>query len=284
MSFRSLAFSFRMGRSTVANIVMSTCTAIWELRTEFLPTPTREMLENIANEFMTSWNFPNVIGCLDGKHIRIKCPDNSGALYFNYKKYFSIVLQALAGPDYRFIFIDIGAYGKESDGGIFQRSELKKILDQNNFQLPTTSPNSPLNLPYVILGDAAYPLRTDLMTPYPTNLTHDRRIYNYRHSRARRCVEHAFGILASKWRVLKSTMELNVDNAQKAVLACVVLHNFLLQREAVIVDDHELWQEQVATPRPTFKGRPATYAAWIRDQFCDFFNGQGAVPWQEEKV
>ena len=66
--------------------------------------------------------FPNVIGCTDGKHIRIKCPTKAGSLFYNYKQFFSVVLQGVADSESRFIFIDIGAYGKQSDGGIFSAS------------------------------------------------------------------------------------------------------------------------------------------------------------------
>ena len=47
-------------------------------------------------------------------HIRIKRPTKAESLFFNYKQYFSIVLQGVADSESRFIFINISAYGKQS--------------------------------------------------------------------------------------------------------------------------------------------------------------------------
>ena len=94
MSFRVLVFSFRMGDTTVRRTVKETVEILWEeLHTLYMPLPNTEFLKNNANEFENVWNFPHVVGCLDGKHTRIVCPTDSVAMFFNYKKYFSVVLQ-----------------------------------------------------------------------------------------------------------------------------------------------------------------------------------------------
>lgn len=87
-----------------------------------MPQPSKEQFLFNATEFWKKWNFPNAIGCLDGKHIRIRCPKKSGSLYFNYKGYFSIVLFALVDASYKFIAVDVGSFGREGDAGIIQSS------------------------------------------------------------------------------------------------------------------------------------------------------------------
>lgn len=113
-SYKTIAVSYRLGHSTVQNIVIEVCTAINEtFMAEFIPTPSREKWLQIADDMWTMWNFPNCLGPLDGKHFVIDAPSNSGSLYFNYKKTFSIVL--LVDANYKFISVDIGSYGKNSE-------------------------------------------------------------------------------------------------------------------------------------------------------------------------
>ena len=139
------------------------------------------------------------MGAVDGKHVVMQAPSNSGTKYFNYKSTFSIVLMALVDADYKFIYVDIGASGRNSDGGIFQNCTLGKSLSGDKLQLP---PPKPLpnadhlgDLPYVIVADEAFPLQTSIMRPFPgKNLSYEKASFNYRLSRARRIVENAFGI------------------------------------------------------------------------------------------
>lgn len=49
-----------------------------------IPQPTEENWLNIADGFESRANFPHCIGAIDGKHIRVTQPKESGSLYFNY--------------------------------------------------------------------------------------------------------------------------------------------------------------------------------------------------------
>lgn len=69
----SLSYQFRMGKSTVSNIIFETCTVLWnKLRISVLKLPTNKEWKEIARGFEHEWNFPNCIGAIDGKHIPIK--------------------------------------------------------------------------------------------------------------------------------------------------------------------------------------------------------------------
>lgn len=73
----------------------------------------------------------------------------------------------------------MGAQGRASDGGVFAASTLSQAIDSGeiNFPPPASPPGSDDPLPYVIVGDEAFPLKQNLMRPYAQRtLTHERRV------------------------------------------------------------------------------------------------------------
>lgn len=65
-------YAYRLGITTVREIVEQVCKAIWDnLKDKYLPEPSTEQWLDIANGFKNRANFPNCIGAVDGKHIRI---------------------------------------------------------------------------------------------------------------------------------------------------------------------------------------------------------------------
>nr|XP_054591353.1 uncharacterized protein LOC129155158 [Nothobranchius furzeri] len=230
-SYQSLAASYKLGSATVGCIVKEVCEAIWTaLKDDVVAFPSVAKWMEIQEEFWSLWNFPNCVGAIDGKHIRVRAPANSGSSFHNYKGYFSFILMAVCDARYRFTLVDIGAFGRDSDAGVFSRSAFGSQLIKGELHLPPPSPlpGAVVRSPPVFVADEAFPLKVNLMRPYSgTNLTAEQHIYNYRHSRARRVIENAFGILAARWRVFGKAMECSVDTAELITKGCVALHNFL---------------------------------------------------------
>lgn len=102
---------------------------IWEaLYEKNMPEPTENMFKEVAQGFFNKTGVPNILGALDGKHVEIRFPCGSVELYFNYKKYYFIVLQGTCNHRYKFIAIDDGEYEKQSDGGTFMVSDLYQLI------------------------------------------------------------------------------------------------------------------------------------------------------------
>ena len=98
--------------------------------------------------------------------------------------FFSVILFAMVSSDYKFMWADVSGNGSASDAQIYNSSELKEGLESGTIvggPRPDPLPNDTQDVPYFIVGDDAFALRTYLMKPYSTrNMTREERIFNYR--------------------------------------------------------------------------------------------------------
>lgn len=264
-----------------------------------LPSTDEEWKET-AHLFETQWQFNNCVGCMDGKHIVIQKPPGSGSLYFNYKSTFSVVLFAVVNANYEFMYVHTGSNGSQSDGGILKNTSFYEKLINNELHLPESYllPGTDMSVPYVFLGDSAFALEKHIMKPFPErNISRDQTIFNYRLCRARRIVENAFGILASRFRVFRQPINLHLKNIDSVVLASCALHNFLRKRSKTYVtptcvDREDLdrcslntgtWRQATTQLTPLQRNiqRPSSDGKQIRNTLTQYFNGEGRVSFQD---
>lgn len=133
----------------------------------------------------------------------IKKPSKSGSSYLNYKKIFSIILLGISDANCRFLYCGVGVNGKASDGGVLAKSKFYQLSNQK-LNIPKRRCGE---MPFVFIGDAAFPLRPDLMKPFGIrNLNAKGKVFNYRLSPARRIIENSFGILVTRFRCLSNTL------------------------------------------------------------------------------
>ncbi|XP_051175596.1 uncharacterized protein LOC127290824 [Leptopilina boulardi] len=240
---------FRVGRSTVYNIIKEVCTVIFsELSPWYFRERTAPEWRIIAGGFRGKWNLPNCVGALDGKEISIIAPPHSGSLFFNYKKFFSIKLLASCDAFYRFTWADVGDYGSQSDLSTWRNTNFYQALRNNLIDLPPrcSLPRSAIQVPHFFVGDEIFTQRDEyLMTPIPRRyiLTDEQRHYNYRISRARQTIEVAFGLLTSMWQILNQPLRFSLQTCMIIVMATICLHNFVLTRRL-------RRQEEMTFPEP----------------------------------
>ena len=92
----TVAASYTISPSAVSRIITENCDAIWTSlkRMHCLDCPSNvSKWKSVTQEFESKWNFPHRVGALDGKHVVMQAPYNSGSAYFNYKKTLSMSLQ-----------------------------------------------------------------------------------------------------------------------------------------------------------------------------------------------
>lgn len=206
---------------------------------------------------------------------------------------------ALVDAEYKFLWVDVGTNGAASDAQIFNDCELRECIEDGTigFPPPENMPGDDRAMPYYIVGDDAFPLRTWLMKPFGSrHLTDDERIFNYRTSRARRVSENAFGILANRFGCLLTTMRQQPQAVTTITLSCVCLHNLMrlryprLQNALVDFEDanHQVvpgdWRNQANMQdlNNVIGGNRTTRAAKQQRLYLKhYFNSPaGQVPWQ----
>jgi len=121
----------------------------------------------------------------------------------NYKLFFSVVLMAVVDSNYRFVYIDVGAYDKDCDDSVFQRTDFYRMLTDRRLNVPQPAlvqEGSDVKLPFVLEGDQAFSLTDKVLRPYKGHFLSDtKKIFNSRLCRAWRFVECTFGILSNNF-------------------------------------------------------------------------------------
>ncbi|VEN63160.1 unnamed protein product [Callosobruchus maculatus] len=191
-SFRDISDRFDLSLSGAQSVVTRITNFIISIGSQFIHVPTYEEKESTKMDYLREKQVPGVLGSIDGSHIRIDKPNVDSDTYVNRKRYFSIHLQGVVNERRKFIDEVIGWPGSVHDARVFQNSNTKDLIANM------------CNAGEYVLGDSAYPCLPYLITPYKDygNLTRAQKQFNTALSSCRVSVEHAFGILKQRFRIL----------------------------------------------------------------------------------
>ncbi|XP_020299130.1 putative nuclease HARBI1 isoform X2 [Pseudomyrmex gracilis] len=186
-SYRDCADRFDLSLSVLFDIITRVSDYLVDIAPQHIHWPNEEEREITKIYFQQIKSFPNVIGCIDGTHIRIDRPKESAESYYNRKDFFSIQMQIVCNHEHKIIDVFIRFPGSVHDSRVLRNSPLiEKLLNPE--------------LRGWLLGDSAYLCLPTLMTPYKDNghLTAAETSYNTKLSSCRVRVEHTIGILKQR--------------------------------------------------------------------------------------
>ena len=178
------------------------------------------------------------VGALDGFFQPCICPtalESDGcprSYYSGHYQSYGLNCQAMCDARLRFMFFSVIAPGQTNDAVAYEATGLHDLLEK----LPSG---------VYVAGDAAYVLTEHLLVPFTGTSRHDpdRDSYNFYLSQLRIRIEMTFGLLTTKWRILRKKLENTLENSAKLLEACARMHNYVLNCQ--IRDEEET--EEAAT-------------------------------------
>ncbi|KAB0804448.1 hypothetical protein PPYR_01418 [Photinus pyralis] len=223
-TFRQVADRFNVSRSAHRCLVR-VITFLASIKHEYIVWPCKNEAKHIGEEFEKKQGIKNVIGAIDGCHIRINKPKLNQDSYVNRKGYHSILLQGVM-----YIVENLGLC-MMPDCCVNQHY-MQRLQKMKTYFI------------MFLLGDSAYPCLNWIVPPFKDNgnLTVQQKRFNYKHSSTRICVENAFGLLKGRFRRLTHFENLDMHLIVKCIMACCVLHNLCLKEG----DDCEITEVNIS--------------------------------------
>ncbi|XP_030518264.2 protein ALP1-like isoform X1 [Rhodamnia argentea] len=170
--------------------------------------------------------FKDCIGAIDGTHVRASVPLEIQGRFRGRKDGTTQNVLAAVTFDLRFSYVLAGWEGTAHDSRVLADALSK--------------PDG-LNIPRgkYYLADAGYGIQNGIISPYRGVRYHlkefgdrapenEKELFNLRHSSLRTTVERAFGVLKKRFRVLDSEPFWSFGTQVDVVLACCIMHNFIM--------------------------------------------------------
>jgi DDE superfamily endonuclease len=235
--------------------------------TEYVKQHTANDLPSPLATHRTLHYFHHALGAIDGSHIPIKAPAQYRDACRNRKGFISQNCLFVCSFNFFFTYGLTGWEGSASDARVYHEA-VEAVEDP--LVIPPTS---------YLLADGGYPHCRELLTPYRNTRYHlaewgrvnlrqaifillrvcfinfnsyifspnkKEELFNLRHAQARNVIEHIFGALKRRFRILSIGCEYSMDVQPKIPSALCAVHNFIHIHDPQVEarndedDDHDL--------------------------------------------
>ncbi|XP_073820639.1 uncharacterized protein [Musca autumnalis] len=213
---------FGVGRSTVGEIVIDFCNAIYRNLSHCINSYPQnpDEIKRIVDGF-ENLGFPQCFGADDGCHIEIHPKKEYAVDYHNYKNGIRVIEHFFISCYRRskFTYINIGSSGKNNDSYIFEKSSLKKFHESAEIFAYNSKVIGVIDVPVLLIGDSTFRLSRYMMKPFPYSINQPdvEKIFNDRLSRCRHVVENAFGQLKARFSRIVRSLKIAPQNVNIAL-------------------------------------------------------------------
>lgn len=201
-------------KTSICRVIQNVTEAIARLRTQFVQMPQNENeLMAVKTGFYNLRRFPNVIGCVDGTHIRIQSPGGDNAEIFRNRKG---NVQAICDSTLMIRDIDARWPGSTHDSTMFNASLVCASLEAGEFEGG------------YLLGDSAYSCTEYLLIPLLNPNTAPENNFNSAHIQKRNTIERTFGVWKRRFSCLSLQFRTKLNTTLSVIVATAVLHNMVI--------------------------------------------------------
>jgi hypothetical protein len=215
---------------------------------EYLRRPTHEDVERIL-QVNESRGFPGMLGSIDCMHWQWeKCP-LAWRGQFTRGDYGvpTIVLEAVATQDLRIWHAFFGVAGSNNDLNVLNQSPLFYALKGEAPQVQFSVNGNEYRTGYY-LADGIYPEWAAFMKSITLPQTDKDKLFAEHQEGARKDVERAFGVLQSRFAIVRRPARLwKRKSVGRIMLACVILHNMIVEDEKENAKIHIDLNENIAS-------------------------------------
>ncbi|KAL0458869.1 UNVERIFIED_CONTAM: hypothetical protein Slati_0514100 [Sesamum latifolium] len=190
--------------------------------------------------------FEGCLGALDGTYVDVHVQAQDKARYRTRKGSIIVNVLGVCDWDMHFIYVLAGWEGSAADSRVLRDA----ITHPTGLKIPREN---------YYLVDSGYSNGEGFLSPYRGVRYHlkewesenntpqnHQEFFNMKHAFARNIIERTFGLLKARWAMLRSPSFYDIDNQNRIIIACCLLHNFI--RQEMSVDPLESMLNETISP------------------------------------
>ncbi|CAM8975865.1 unnamed protein product [Rhodiola kirilowii] len=244
----------RMGESTTLECLKKWCAQVVEhYNDRYLRSPNAADLSRLLQR-AEQRGFPGMIGSIDCMHWEWKnCPTSWQGAYSGRKGRPTIILEAVASYDTWIWHSFIGVPGAQNDINVLHQSDIfDPLLTGISPQVTYKVNRNTYDVGYY-LADGIYPKYSSFVKTISNPQGDPEKLFAKKQESYRKDVERCFGILQSRWAIVRHAGMCHRKSVLKTImLACIIMHNMIVEEEFIDDEFVEIDEEDPHNPRSAF--------------------------------